>query len=284
MKFNSLISVDDLAKNLNNPDFLVIDCRFELADPTAGYEHYKESHIPGAYYADLKHDLSGIPTLHTGRHPLPEDVSFSNKLHTWGVQSSTQIVAYDAEGGAMAAGRLWWLLRVYGHANAAVLDGGISAWINHGNNLDEDIPQPRIPSTTQFKFNPSWMIDMREMEKIISTDEFIVVDARAENRFHGRDEIIDVSGGHIPGAINLPYSKCFTPDGHYLPKENLKSIYESIGLVEQSGKKPVFYCGSGVTSVVHLLGMMYSGLGQPLIYPGSWSEWIKDPKHEIAVI
>lgn len=283
MKFDTLISAEDLAKNLNNPDFLIIDCRFNLADPTAGYELYRQSHIPGAYYADLKHDLSGIPTLHTGRHPLPENTLFINKLQTWGVQPSTQVVVYDAEGGAMAAGRLWWLLRVYGHKNAAVLDGGISAWINHGNNLEEVIPHPRIPSTTQFKLNPSWMIDMQEMEKIIKTDDWVVVDARAENRFHGRDEIIDVSGGHIPGAINLPYSKCYTSDGHYLQKDKLKFLYESIGLGEQSGKKPIFYCGSGVTSVVHILGMMHCGLVEPLIYPGSWSEWIKDQRHEIAV-
>lgn len=284
MKYDTLISSEDLAKNINNSDFLIIDCRFELADPSSGYNLYREGHIPGAYYADLNLDLSDKPNQQTGRHPLPNENLFINKLHAWGIKPSTQVIAYDGESGAMAAGRLWWLLRAYGHDNVAVLDGGISGWINDGYNLDIELPPPRIPSTTQFEFISSWMVDTKSMEEIHDHDDWMIVDARTETRYYGREEIIDVSGGHIPGAINLPYAKCYTTNGYFLNKDDLKAYYESNELDKHSGKKVVVYCGSGVTSVVHVLGMMYCGFERPLLYPGSWSEWIKDQKHDIAVL
>lgn len=283
MKFDTLISTSALAENINNPDFLIIDCRFVLSNPTAGYEFYNEAHIPGAYYADLNQDLSGIPHPYSGRHPLPDENVFIKKLQAWSIHPTTQVVAYDADGGAMAAGRLWWLLRAYGHEKSAVLDGGIGAWINEGYEINNRTPPPRSSSYAKFKFNSSWMLDLPEMEHIIKADDWLVIDARTENRFHGFDEIIDVTGGHIPGAANLPYTKCYTPDGHFLSKENLNNLYAIMMSDQQSSKKTVVYCGSGVTSVVHVLGMMYCGLERPFLYPGSWSEWIKDHQHEIAV-
>ncbi len=283
MVFSTLISVQDLAEQLDHPDLLIVDCRFELARPAAGREYYQELHIPGAYFADLDQDLSGKTSPTRGRHPLPDEKSFIALLHRWSVTDQTQVVAYDAEGGAMAAARLWWLLRAYGHAGAAVLDGGLPAWLQAGYAVNDIAPRSRKPSDTAFSIHPEWMVNSSEMEKIVLHGEHPIVDARSFIRYQGLEEVIDVSAGHIPGAVSLPYGICLNPDGTFKSREELQKIYASLPGTYSPEAAPVFYCGSGVTSVIHVLGMLHAGCERALLYPGSWSEWIRDPSHAIAV-
>ncbi len=178
-----LIETNTLQDHLNDPNWVIVDCRYELADPTSGIEQYQEGHIPGAFYADLNLDLSSKPTPTSGRHPLPDILAFRKLVQSWGVRPDTRVVAYDSEGGAMAAGRLWWLLRVCGHENVSMLNGGFPKWLLEDRPLDAEPPAPRISSTTGCTYHPELIFDAQGVERIRKDPEWLLVDSRAENRY-----------------------------------------------------------------------------------------------------
>ncbi len=277
-----LIETQQLEEHLADPNWVVIDCRFELADPTSGIEQYQEGHIPGAYYADLNIDLSSKPTPISGRHPLPKIERFQKLLQSWGIQPETQVVTYDSEGGAMAAGRLWWLIRACGHTKVSLLNGGFPKWLLEDRRLDAEIPDPRQTSTIEYSFLSNWILTPQDVDILRKDPDWLVVDARAENRFYAAQEVIDITAGHIPGAKNLAYGSLLHPDGTYKNPEELNRQYSALlGTIQPD--HTVFYCGSGVTSVIHLIAMEHAGIEVGKLFPGSWSEWIRDPNREIAV-
>jgi thiosulfate/3-mercaptopyruvate sulfurtransferase len=280
MPFTHLISVAALQAHLNHPDWVVVDCRFSLADTEAGRRAYRSGHIPGAWYAHLDEDLSGpIVKGKTGRHPLPDPAFVQGRFSDWGIGAHTQVVAYDDLGGAMAA-RLWWLLRWLGHEAVAVLNGGFQAWVSEHGECSTALPSTREGGFAPH-LNPDMARDSRFIEQHLQDPTFLLVDSRAPERYRGDVEPIDPVAGHIPGAVNLFHATNIGPDGLFLPEAALRQKFEAL-LQGHEAEKTVFYCGSGVTAAHNLLAMEVAGIKGASLYPGSWSEWIADPSRPVA--
>jgi len=277
--FTTLITSDQLAQNLSDPDWVVMDCRFVLTEPAAGERAYQQGHIPNARYAHLERDLSASVRSDSGRHPLPDREKLATKLGAWGVEPTSQVVVYDDANGAIAA-RLWWLLRWLGHASVALLDGGWGRWLKEGRPQVTDIPAPR-PAV--FAVRPAlvnWMSTAQVQDGMLH-QAIQLLDARTPERFRGAQEPIDPVAGHIPGAINRPLQDNLAPDGRFLPSEDLRRQF--IALVGHvAPERVVHMCGSGVTACHNLLAMEHAGLGGSGLYAGSWSEWIRDSHRPVA--
>jgi thiosulfate/3-mercaptopyruvate sulfurtransferase len=279
MPYTTLISTEDLAAHVDDPKWAVIDCRFSLQDTDQGWRDYNEAHIPGAVYAHLDHDLSGpIEPGKTSRHPLPAVDLFVERASRWGIDGETQVVVYDDWGGAIAA-RLWWMLRWLGHEAVAVLDGGWPAWTSEGRPTASGV-ESRTRAEFRARPRPELMADVEEVARGIESGEFLVVDARAPERYYGTVEPNDPVAGHIPGAINHFYGQNLH-EGRFLPPDQLKRIYGPI-IGARPSQQVVFYCGSGVTATHNALAMLYAGIGEARVYPGSWSEWITDQSRPVA--
>ncbi len=279
MIFTDLISTAQLAE-LRQPDWVIVDCRFDLADPGCGFKNYQEGHLPDAIYAHLDNDLSGKTTPQTGRHPLPDPEVFARKLTSWGIQSDNQVVVYDVTGGSFAA-RLWWMLRYYGHFQVALLDGGYPEWLHEGKPIQTGIYRPS-PAPTPFipAIQTQMVASIDKVDRIRQDPAYLLVDARAPLRFSGETEPIDPVAGHIPGALNRFHAMNLRPEGIFKPRANLQEEYARL-LEGIPPENVVVYCGSGVTSCHHLVAMELAGLRGARLYPGSWSEWIRDPSRPI---
>ncbi len=275
---STIVSVKELLDHLNDPRWVIVDCRFELTDPAWGFEDYQRGHIPGAVYADLDKDLSAPATGQTGRHPLPAPENFIQKVESWGIGTQKQVVVYDHVSGAYAA-RLWWLLRNYGHEAVAVLDGGLTAWTRAGYPLSRGVDRVK-PDIFEGFPDPNQWVTTREVELLLKDPSFILIDARAPERYRGEQEPIDPVAGHIPGAVNRFHQENLDDDGYFLPGETLRKEFEAM-IGDLSPDHVIVYCGSGVTSCHHILAMELAGLYGARLYAGSWSEWIRDPKRPI---
>lgn len=275
--FRTLISAARLDAERDTASWRIVDCRFELANPGAGEHAYLDCHIADAVYAHLEHDLSGPVTAETGRHPLPDPDSLVAFFGRIGISGDTQVVAYDASGGAMAA-RLWWLLRWMGHERVAVLDGGWPAWQAIGGATEagqNDVKSVVFPQRASLS---EWV----STEGVLAAAGSIrLADARNPERFRGEVEPIDPVAGHIPGAVNLPFAGNLTEAGQFLSRDALRQRFVAAGLDD-----PAFvahYCGSGVTACHNVLAMEHAGLPGSCLYAGSWSEWIRDPRRPVAI-
>jgi thiosulfate/3-mercaptopyruvate sulfurtransferase len=281
MSFSLLITPSQLAE-LRKPDWVVIDCRFDLSNSDWGFKNYQEGHLLGAIYAHLDHDLSGKVTAQTGRHPLPDPALFAEKISSWGIQADTQVIVYDTTAGSFAV-RLWWMLRYIGLSQVALLDGGYPNWLREMRPIQTGV---FIPTPAPFPFVPSlhpeMLVSTSEVEKLRIDPAYLLVDARSPQRFSGETEPIDPVAGHIPGAVNRFHAKNITPEGVFKPLPRLRSEYDQL-LKETPAENVVVYCGSGVTSCHLLLAMEMVGLQGARLYGGSWSEWIRDPARPIAV-
>jgi thiosulfate/3-mercaptopyruvate sulfurtransferase len=273
----TLVSVDTLSAHLDDPDWLIVDCRFDLSNPAAGEQAFAHAHIPGAIYAHLDRDLSSPVTARTGRHPLPKPQDFADRLAAWGVTFNTQVVAYDADVGVYAS-RLWWMLRWLGHENVAVLDGGLKAWLAAGLKTSTTVTA-RTP--THFQANPdaSMCVDAQEVAQRANDSEWRILDARDPERFRGDIEPLDTVAGHIPGARNHPFATNVV-DGHLAPKERLRQAFDATQAGVQD-RQTIVMCGSGVTACHLLLAMEVAGKAGARLYSGSWSEWIRDPSRPV---
>ncbi len=277
MTFTTLITPDQLMQHLDDPAWAVVDCRFVLQQAEQGRHNYQQSHIAGAVYAHLDEDLaSPIIPGQTGRHPLPDAATFARTLSQMGIDNHTQVVAYDDMGGALAAARLWWLLRWLGHESVAVLDGGWQAWQSAGYPMrdgSETRPARRFapqPPRQQAAVTTS------EVLQYHTDPAFRLIDVRKPERYRGEVEPMDPVAGHIPGAISVPYETNLGPDGRLLPVAELRARYQAL-LADTSPENCIFYCGSGVTSAQSVLALVHAGLGEARLYIGSWSEWCSDP-------
>jgi thiosulfate/3-mercaptopyruvate sulfurtransferase len=280
MAYTTLISALELAPHLGEPDWAIVDCRFSLADNGLGRRVYLEAHIPGAVYAHLDEDLSGeVIKGQTGRHPLPPVPMVAEKLSSWGVDARVQVVAYDDTGGAMAAARLWWLLRWLGHRHVAVLDGGWQSWLAQGLPI-----RPGEEQRPPRRFSPSPQSDLlAQTEDILGMmpdPQVRILDVRSAERYRGENEPIDPVAGHIPAAISAPYTGNLDEKGKFLPAEALRARYRAL-IGDTPARDTVFYCGSGVTAAQGVLALAHAGLGEARLYNGSWSEWITDPERPV---
>jgi thiosulfate/3-mercaptopyruvate sulfurtransferase len=275
-----LIDTDHLARHLAQPDYVVFDCRFDLADTGRGERDYAQGHIPGARYAHVDRDLSGPITAESGRHPLPDPARLCRWLGRNGVGDGVRVVAYDDSGGNMAV-RLWWLLRWLGHATVALLDGGWQAWAGAGLATDAALPAAR---TVRFSGtpDPTLWVTSDQVEANLKTGKWLLLDARTGERFRGENEPIDPVAGHIPGARSHPLQDNLGPDGRFLSGAELAAAYRR-SIAGYPPDRVVCLCGSGVTACHDIFAMELAGLPGARLYAGSWSEWIRDPRRPVAV-
>ena len=254
---------------------VLLDCGFDLADPTAGERAHAAGHLAGARYVHLDRDLAGAKTGFNGRHPLPALTDFAARAGGWGIEATTQVVCYDDQGGVYAA-RAWWLLRWLGHTHAAVLDGGRAAWIKAGGTLhtDKTAVHTRPPYPARTPAMPT--VDASALQRQLGVA--LLLDARAPERFRGDVEMLDPVAGHIPGASNRPFKLNLAADGCFKPAAQLRDEFQQLG----NAAEVVHQCGSGVTACHNLLAMTHAGLPAGALYPGSWSEWCSDPARPIA--
>lgn len=276
MPYTTLVSPEALYEHLDDPSWVIIDCRHTLADFSLGRRVYGESHIRGAYFADMEHDLAGPKSGKNGRHPLPDPQTFAAFLRGLGVNDDTQIVAYDA-GADMASSRLWFLCKWIGHEAVAVLDGGFAAWQEAGYPTSAAIP-PQRHGTLQARLDLSLVVDSAYVYQHIDDTQMRILDARAADRFAGQNETVDPVAGHIPGATNRWFKENFDERGRWKSPHALKAAFEQIA----PAKQIVHQCGSGVSAAVNLLAMELAGLPGSRLYAGSWSEWIADPERPIV--
>lgn len=278
MPYTTLIGAEALAAHIGEAGWQIFDCRCSASDPAVGKQLYREGHLPGAHHADLDRVLAAAPGPGTGRHPLPDRQAFTAWLCSEGVDNNTQVVAYDNAGGAFAA-RLWWLMRWLGHEAVAVLDGGLQAWQALGGALETGAAP--APDPAHFEAGSS-LAASAALEDIIAFSRGRrtgrLVDARSPDRYRGENEPIDPVAGHIPGALNRPFPGNLDPRGRFLSPEKLRERFETLG---GHPDEIVHYCGSGVTACHNILAMEHAGLHGSRLYPGSWSEWIRDPSRPV---
>jgi thiosulfate/3-mercaptopyruvate sulfurtransferase len=279
MILTALAGTDILSKRLDDPDWVVFDCRHDLAAPERGRADYAQSHIPGARFLHLDEDLSAPKTGKNGRHPLPDPELLAEKLGRAGVDSRKQVIAYDAQGG-MVASRLWWLLRWLGHLPVAVLDGGWNQWTAEGRPQTSEVPRPRASRFEARARNDCW-VGAHFVREHLGDETTALIDGRAPDRFRGRNETIDPVGGRIPYARNRFYRDNLDTSGRFKTPEALRAEFGAI-LGRAGPRHVVNYCGSGVSACHNLLAMEVAGLPGARLYPGSWSEWSADPSRPIA--
>lgn len=277
--YKTLLAADALKEHLEDPAWVVFDCRFALDDPDWGSREYQASHIPGARYAHLDRDLAAPKRPDTGRHPLPDAEAFARWLGENGVDNSKQVIAYDQGGGAFAA-RLWWMMRWVGHEAVAVLDGGWTAWTAAGHPVTDKVPSPD-PATFETRVDNDLWLTSEQLESALGDASIRLIDARGAERYRGDTEPIDPVAGHVPGAVNLPFAGNVDEQGRFKDPEELRRRFEA-AKGEASNDRVVHMCGSGVTACHNLLAMEVAGLADSRLYVGSWSEWIADPERPVA--
>lgn len=278
MAFTTLISAKKLERNLQNPSWVIFDCRSHLTDHDAGLKAYLEGHIPNAIFCNLEKDLSSPITKKSGRHPLPDFDEFIKKLGNWGVDNQTQVIVYDDIGGAFAV-RLWWQLRTFGHKKVALLNGGIPHWTNEGKTLSKDLPVITAKTFTAVIDKTTWL-STNDILKNLETKEYTILDARTPERYRGESEPIDPVAGRIPDSINHAFQLNLDNEGLFLNADKLRQQFDS--LLTQPAEKVVHLCGSGVTACHNMLAMEIAGLKGSKLYAGSWSEWIRDENRPVA--
>lgn len=276
----TLVSAAELAQHLDDPTWVIVDCRFDLARPASGREAYAASHIPGARYAHLDDDLSSKITPQSGRHPLPDARDMAATLGGLGIDNHTQVVAYDGGNGAYAA-RLWWLMRWLGAESVAVLDGGFKAWTDAALPVTTALPTVIASSFVATPRN-EMLVDATAVGQRATDPSWRVLDARAPERYAGVVEPLDTKAGHVPGAHNYPFTGNLGPEERFLPAAQLRTqLQQSLGTV--AADHAIMMCGSGVTACHNLLALEVAGLTGARLYAGSWSEWIRDPARPIAL-
>lgn len=271
-------AADLLRLQAGRGELLVVDCRHDLAKPQWGAAAYAESHLPGAVFASLDRDLSASIRPGTGRHPLPAPQDFARTLGSWGLTPATHVVAYDQGPGAYAA-RLWWMLRAVGHRSVQVLDGGLAAWNSMGGALTAAVPVIAPTTVTTRPF--SGLVDTAQLQLDLAAQRITLVDARGADRFAGQNETIDPVAGHVPGAVNHPYTGNLSATQTFLPPAELAERWQ--GEIRAAGSAPIVaMCGSGVTACHNLLALELAGYREGKLYAGSFSEWITDPRRPVA--
>lgn len=271
-----LITPAELAAVLAGPDRpVLLDVRWSLAEPD-GRPAYRDGHLPGAVYVDLDHELAAPPSAAAGRHPLPDLEVLQSAARAWGVEDDSTVVVYDQRGN-LAAARAWWLLRYAGLADVRILDGALDAWIAAGlpTESGEVVPPP---GSVTLRYGALPTTDLDTVTGF--ADRARLLDVRAAERYRGETEPIDPRAGHIPGALNAPTFDNVDADGHFLDPVALRDRYAALGLPD--GAEVAVYCGSGVTAAHAAAALTVAGY-QPVLYPGSWSQWSNQDDRPVEV-
>lgn len=281
MSLPNLIHANDLGEKLGRDDVLVVDCRFDLSDAGKGEREHLAAHIPSAVYMHLDRDLSDLSKRGLGRHPLPHDLVFSAALARSGWRAGLDVVVYDDAQGALAAARLWWLLRLAGIRNAAVLDGGWAAWRAAGLAVESGA-RTVAETDVQLTLDRAQVVWFDELERRRASGDVVLIDARAAPRYRGEVEPIDPVAGHVPDARNRPFADNLDASGCFKPRDELRREFERL-LDGRHPREVVHMCGSGVTACHNLLAMEHAGLVGSRVFAPSWSGWISDSSRAVAV-
>jgi len=263
-----LVSPSWLVTNLDRPDLMVIDCRFQLNDPDLGYQEYLANHIENSFYLHLDRDLSAPIARHGGRHPLPNPQTIAAKLSSLGaISGQTHVIAYDSSRFAFAS-RLWWLLRYLGHERVSILDGGWQNWLNAGYPVSNQIP---VPKTGAFlpQVQQDWVVTIEEVKRQKEQGGVVLIDARESDRYRGEREPIDPIAGHIEGALNYPWLEVTDSQGFSQPLAQQTQRWQE----RQGDREIILYCGSGVTACVNIFSLTLAGYENVKLYSGGWSDW-----------
>ncbi len=268
-----IIHPEELVQLKNSSEIILIDARAGIN----AEQNYKNEHLKGARYVDLNRDLATVDCnpANGGRHRLPTLKKFSEVLTKLGISPKSHVIIYDDKNGSNAAARFWWMLKAVGHKKVQVLNGGFQAGIKSGFPVCSEMEN--FDETEEYPVS-NWQLplaDMEEVDKVRNNSENIVIDVRDKNRFDGLTEPLDLIAGHIPGAINVPFSENLNEDGFYHSPETLKEKYTQI-LSNTKPENTIIHCGSGVTACHTLLAMDYARIPIPKLYVGSWSEWSRN--------
>lgn len=257
-----------LKDHLNDPDLVVVDCRYDLFDPEYGRRSYMKDHIKGAYFMDLLNDMTGRISRNGGRHPLPDVEDFARKLENMGISEKSTVVAYDDNWSGAA--RFYFLMDYIGFRNSYVLNGLYSSWKGHNYPISAEVPENKKGSV-RLNLNHRIRLEVNQVRERFGGIK--LVDSRSSDRFRGENETIDPVAGHIPGAVNHPFTESVNNQG-YLNSKQLAEKFRNLP------EDPVLYCGSGVTACVNFVAMRTAGK-DPRVYCGSWSDWISYPENPV---
>jgi thiosulfate/3-mercaptopyruvate sulfurtransferase len=266
----SLVSTTWLAQHMSDPDLRIVDTSYYLPmQNRSARAEYESNHIPGAVFFDIDEIADTSSRL---PHMLPTPEKFAARVRKLGLGDGNRIVIYDSQG-QFSAARAWWMFKVFGHKDVAVLDGGLPKWLAEGNPVDDIPPQPRERHFTA-RLDHGMVRDKDQMLANLKTKREQVLDARTPGRFHGREPEVwpGRRSGHIPGSLNLPYGDLLEPASKtLLPADELAARFRHAGV--DLSKPVVASCGSGVTASVLALGLHLIGHRQVAVYDGSWAEW-----------
>ncbi|MDA9554814.1 sulfurtransferase [Pelobium sp.] len=276
MNISPIIEVEGLLKIYKDRDVMI----FDASNNKNARENYLNEHLEGAFFIDINSQLADIKNDFAlgGRHPLPEIKTFLKTLSLLGIDSNKHIIIYDDNNGSNAAARFWWMLKSVGHEKVQVLNGGLSEAKKRNFPLSSKTEVPKS-SSKPYLVN-DWIlptVDINEVEKVAKDPRYIVVDVRDKDRYDGIREPIDLIAGHIPGAINIPFTENLTTNGLFLNPTELRNLYQ-LKLADKPAENVIIHCGSGVTACHTLLALAYAGLEIPKLYVGSWSEWSRNNK------
>ncbi len=273
---NILISVNELVQGLSEERRRLLDVRWTVAEPD-GRAAYRAGHIPGAVFVDLDAELSDHSVTGRGRHPLPTPAALEGSARRWGLHPGDPVVVYDDWNG-QAAARAWWLLRAAGVADVRILDGGWSAWRRAAFPVESGDVVPAPGSLTVAALDGIASVEADTVAVQADSERHLVLDARSAARYRGDEEPLDPRAGHIPGAVSAPTADNLAADGTFLPAADLRARFGALG----AGPLPVtVYCGSGVTATHQIAALAIAGYDAAL-FPGSWSQWSRDPTRPVA--
>jgi thiosulfate/3-mercaptopyruvate sulfurtransferase len=253
-----------------------------IADASAGKNtklNYQQKHLDGALFVDMDTQLASIKddAANGGRHPLPTVEQFAETLGNLGISADSHVIIYDDKNGSNAAARFWWMLKAVGHNKVQVLNGGLQEAEKAGLPVNDKIVIPQRVASYPIA---NWQLPLssiKEVEKVTKDDNYMVIDVRSNERYKGENEPIDLVAGHIPGAVNVPFTENLDANGLFLSPEELKAKYQSL-FSDLQQENIIVHCGSGVTACHTLLAIDYAGLAIPKLYVGSWSEWSRQNK------
>ena len=277
MSWTTLIGTDELAHVIDR--CIVVDCRYDLANPQAGAAAFAQAHIPSAVFIDMDRQLSAPKSGRNGRHPMPSSDAVRALLESIGLNDDSQLIVYDV--GGMASGRLWWMARWIGHEHVAVLDGGLKAWERAGFPVTAEPGAVRPAGRLSARPPLSILVDADTVSAASANASRVLIDARAADRFRGENETIDPIAGHIPGSLNRPWNLNLREDGRFKPAPFLRAEFEAL-LDGRHASDVINSCGSGVSACHNILAMTHAGLTGAALYGGSWSEWVADPDRPVA--
>jgi thiosulfate/3-mercaptopyruvate sulfurtransferase len=278
-----LIEAAELKKDLESgKEFLLFDCRSDLTNPKAGYESYLDGHIPSAIYVDIDHDLASEKNGQNGRHPLPTIEQWIKTCASLGITKDSNIVIYDNHS-CMYAVRMWWMLRATGHQHVRLLNGGYGFWLAAGFSSEKiDNQRSHTPAASTMLGIESFKDALLASDVLnnLSSQQYLVLDARSPDRYRGENETLDPVGGHIPGAINRFFKNNLDANGQFKSADVLAKEFKDL-LGETPSESIIHQCGSGITACHNMFAMELAGLNSSMIYSGSWSEWCADPTRPI---